>query len=88
MNLKELKEWVNSLSEEDLDKSLGYYSPDYSLSGVAYEIKQSDVDLYYFGDDPAALYSKNELIHEYDYTEEEINNLMIEIHKGDYLIVF
>lgn len=89
MKLSQFQKWVNNLPKVDLNKSLGYYSPDYGLSGVVLEIKQSDIDLYYLGDDdPATLYSKNELIHEHGYTEEEVNNFMIEIHKGDYLIIF
>ena len=84
MKLLNLKEWVNSLPEEELEKRLGYFSEDYYLSGFVDKITTAEEDLYYMGDDPAYLFTKQELIDE----DLDIDPSNIEIHKGDYLITF
>lgn len=87
MTLRELKDWVNSLLEEDLDKSVGYNSKDYCISGFVNKIELAPEDLYWLGDDdPSNLYPLSELKEMYDYEDEEIENMMIEIHKGDPII--
>lgn len=85
MTLQELKEWINNLSESEMDKELGYYGD--FISGPVNEIVIAEQDLYYLGeDDPSKLYTHKELIED-GYEEEEIDNFTIEIFRGDYLIL-
>jgi len=85
MKLRELKEWINSVSEEDLEKTLSFTS-EYE-SGLVYSIEFAKEDLYWLGDDdPSQLYTKKELIEDNYLEEDEIDNLEIEIHKGDPII--
>lgn len=87
MTLRELKAWVNNISEEDLDKPLGYQSENYCISGFVEDIIQVEEDYYWLeDDDPSDLYTREELLQDYD--EEEIDKFMIEIHKGDPVIRF
>lgn len=84
MILRQLKQYLEGLSESELDKELGYNS-EYT-SGVVIGIRKSETDLYFTGDDdPSRLYTKEQL-KENGCEEEEINRMVIEIHKGDHLI--
>lgn len=87
MELRKLKDWVNSLSEEDLNKPLGYHGSDYCISGFVHDVIITTEDYYWLGeDDPSSLYTLKELQDNYD--EDEISKFMIEIHKGDPIIMF
>lgn len=84
MKLIELKEWVNSLPNEILEKEIVYQS-EYK-SGYISRIELSKEDLYCLcEDDPSCLYTKNELLLD-GYTEDEIENFTIEIYEGDPVI--
>ncbi len=85
MKLKDLKSWVNKLSEEELEKELLYNSMDYGISGNVTEINKSDNDLYYVGDEPVLLHTKDDL-KKRGYTETDISGLDIEIPQGCYYI--
>ena len=85
--LKDLKKWVNSLTEEELDKFLYYSSEEYLISGVVYEVGKVKSDLYYTGeDDPGKLYTKKQLKDDFEYEQEEIDSFSIELPKGAYYI--
>lgn len=87
MTLRELKDWVNNLPEDNLDKPLTYNSEYYCISGFIEKVEIAPEDLYWLGDDdPSDLYSLSELFEMYDYTEEEIYQFEIAIHKGDPII--
>ena len=85
MNLKELKNWVNSLSEDDLKKSLLYNSIDYGISGEVSEITKTDDDLYFVGDDPVLLHTRQEL-KQRGFSDQEIDELDVEIPQGCFYI--
>lgn len=85
MKLRDFKEWVNKLSEEELDKDLMYNSIDYGISGEVNEITKSDDNLYFVGDDPALLHTKEDLMKR-GFSEEQIKKLEIEIPEGCYYI--
>jgi len=85
MKLKELKLWLSKLSEEELEKELLYNSMDYGISGAITEINKSDDNLYYVGDDPVLLHTKDEL-KQRGYSENQISRLDVEIPKGCYYI--
>jgi hypothetical protein len=88
MKLRELKKFVNSLTEDQLDKPVIYNSKRYSLSGVIEMIKKAPGNLYNTGeDDPAELYTRKQL-KEHGYDNEEIEEMDIEIQKGDIVIEF
>lgn len=85
MKLRDLKEWVNKLSEDELDKDLMYNSMDYGISGNVNEITKSDDNLYFVGDDPALLHTKQDLLKR-GFSEGQIKKLEIEIPEGCYYI--
>ncbi len=85
MKLKELKSWINKLSEEELEKELLYNSLDYGISGNIGEISHSDQNLYYVGDQPALLHTGDEL-RQRGYSDNEIAKLDVEIPQGCYYI--
>lgn len=88
MTLKDLKEKLSTLSEEQLQQLFIYNSEDLSISGVAKDFKKASKDLYYTGDDdPASLYTKKEL-KEQGYSKEDIDTFTIEIVKGDFYLDF
>jgi hypothetical protein len=87
MKLQQIKTWVNSLSEKELQQELLYNSNEYSISGVVAQITKAKENLYYTGeDDPAPLYTKKQLKTECGMDSEEIADLDIEIPKGSYYI--
>ena len=85
MKLKDLKNWVNQLPEEELERELLYNSLDYGISGNITEINKSDDNLYYVGDEPALLHTKEEL-QQRGYSENEITDFDVEIPEGCYYI--
>ena len=87
--LKDLKNWINQLSEEELEKFLYYNSTEFGLSGVVEKITRIKTNLYYTGEDhPARLYTKKELKEDFDYEQEEIDSTTVELPKGGYCIEF
>lgn len=85
MKLRDFKKWINELSEEELDKDLMYNSIDYGISGNVNDISKSDSDLYFVGDDPVLLHTKEELLKR-GFSESDIDRFEIEIPKGCYYI--
>lgn len=85
MKLKDLKTWLNKLSDEELEKELLYNSLDYGISGTVTEVNHSDDDLYYVGDEPILLHNREELIKR-GFTEKQIAELDVEIPEGCYYI--
>ena len=84
MQLKELKEILNSMSAEQLNQELIVLACNKSVSGYA-EVGFAKEDLYYTGeDDPSELFTLSEL--EYQYEPEEIDGMEIIINKG-YLFI-
>ena len=87
MTVRELREILNNIPEEALDKDIGYNYPDMSCSGFIEGFELAKEDMYYDGeDDPSELKTKDELL-KLGHDENEIaSNFMIEIHKGDPII--
>ena len=83
MKLKELKLWLDKLSDEELEKELLYNSMDYGISGTVSEINKSDDNLYYVGDEPVLLHTTDEL-KQRGYSDNQISDLDAEIPKGCY----
>ena len=81
MKLRDLKEWINNLSEEELAKDLLYNSMDYGISGKVTEINRNDDNLYYVGDEPVLLHTKDEL-KQRGYTDKQIAKFDVEIPQG------
>ena len=88
MTVRELKELLSNAPEEVLDQCIGYHFPDMGCSGYIEEFIFAKEDMYYDGeDDPSELKTKDELL-KLGYDENEIaSNFMIEIHKGDPIII-
>lgn len=80
MQLKELKEILNSMSVEQLKKELIVIDCSEAIVGYA-EAEFATEDLYYIGDDPSELYVLSELQDQYE--QEEIDNMEIIVNKGD-----
>ena len=55
MKLKDLKKWVNSLTNEQLEQDLLYNSEEYSISGKVHKIEKAKQDLDNLQNSPAAL---------------------------------
>jgi len=85
MKLKELKTWLNKLSDEELEKDLLYNSLDYGISGTVTEVNHTEEDLYYVGDEPILLHTREELLKR-GFTDRQIAELDIEIPEGCYYI--
>jgi hypothetical protein len=86
MILKDLKKWVNTLTDEQLEQPLLYYSEEYSISGHISKVEKAKVNLYTTGeDDPAPLYTLKELRND-GYLKEDIDCFDIEIPKGSFYI--
>jgi hypothetical protein len=85
MKLKDLKGWLDTLSDEELEKELLYNSMDYGISGPVTEINRTDDNLYYVGDEPVLLHTKKEL-KQRGYTDKQISAFDIEIPRGSYYI--
>lgn len=80
MQLKELKEILNSMSVEQLKKELIVIDCSEAIVGYA-EAEFATEDLYYIGDDPSELYVLSELQDQYE--QEEIDDMEIIVNKGD-----
>ena len=80
MQLKELKEILNSMSVEQLNKELIVIDCSEAIVGYA-EAEFATEDLYYIGDDPSELYVLSELQDQYE--QEEIDDMEIIVNKGD-----
>ena len=85
MKLKDLKNWLDSLPAEELEKELLYNSLDYGISGTIAEINRTDENLYYIGDDPVIMHTRKELLQR-GYTDKEIAGFDIEIPKNCYYV--
>ncbi len=86
MKLKDLKKWVNRLTDEQLEQDLLYNSEEYSISGKVNKIEKASQDLYYTGeDDPAPLYTLKQLKDD-GWEKEDIEGFDIEIPKGSFYI--
>lgn len=86
MKLKDLKKWVNNLTNEQLEQHLLYNSEEYSISGKVHKIEKAKQNLYYTGDDdPAELYTLKQLKDD-GYEKEDIEGFEIEIPKGSFYI--
>jgi hypothetical protein len=80
MQLKELKEILDSMSVEQLNKELIVIDCSEAIVGYA-EAEFATEDLYYIGDDPSELYVLSELQDQYE--QEEIDDMEIIVNKGD-----
>lgn len=78
MKLKELKSWLEQLPDEELEKELLYNSLDYGISGAVTEINKTDDNLYYVGDQPVLLHTKEEL-KQRGYSDNDISEFDVEI---------
>ncbi|MES2485240.1 MAG: hypothetical protein V4581_04735 [Bacteroidota bacterium] len=85
MKLKDLKAWLDSLPEQELEKDLLYNSMDYGISGPIAEISHTDENLYYVGDQPVMLNDSADL-KKRGFSDEQIAALEVEIPKGCYYI--
>lgn len=85
MTLKELKAWLDTLPEHELERDLLYNSMDYGISGNVTEISKADHNLYYVGDEPVLLHTEQELIQR-GYTKTQVKKLDVEIPAGSYYI--
>lgn len=81
MQLKELKEILNSMSIEQLKQELVILAFNKTVSGYP-EVEFAEEDLYYTGeDDPSELLTLSELQDQYE--QEEIDDMEIIVNKGD-----
>ena len=81
MQLKELKEILDSMSVEQLKQELVIFAFNKTVSGYP-EVEFATEDLYYTGeDDPSELYVLSELKDQYE--QEEIDSMEIIVNKGD-----
>lgn len=88
MKLKELKKILDKLTPEQLEQKLAYMSQEYGLSGAVNKITKAKSNLYWNGDDdPSELFTKKQLLEE-GYDKEEIDEMTIEIKKGEFYFEF
>jgi hypothetical protein len=85
MKLKDLKTWLNSLPEQELEKELLYNSMDYGISGSVGEITHTEENLYYVGDQPVLLHNSHDL-RKRGFSEKQIDEMDVEIPQGCYYI--
>jgi hypothetical protein len=85
MKLKDLKNWLETLSDEELEKELLYNSMDYGISGKITEVSRTDEDLYYIGDEPVVLHTGREL-KQLGFTDKQISGFDVEIPQGCYYV--
>ena len=85
MKLRDLKNWLNTLSDDELEKELLYNSMEYGISGKVGEINRTDDNLYYVGDEPVLLHTKSDL-EKRGFTGKQIEELDVEIPQGCYYI--
>lgn len=88
MKWKDVKKVVDKMTIEELNQSFIYNSPEMYGSGVVDKIRKASTNLYYTGDDdPAELYTKSQLLEE-GYDKQDIEEMEIEVPKGNYYIEF
>jgi len=86
MKLKDLKKWVNKLTDEQLEQDLFYNSEEYYISGKVTKIEKATSSLYYTGeDDPVELYTMKQL-KDNGWDKEDIESFDVEIPKGSFYI--
>ena len=79
---------LKALTPEELKRPAIYNSENLCLSGIVSDFGKAKADLYWDGgDDPSQLKTKKEW-KEYGYDADEIEDMEIEIHKGDFVIKF
>ncbi len=91
MQLKDLKKWVNSLEDKELEMQIMYVSEEFSVSGFIGKIKKAKENLYCtHEDDPSPLQTKKEVIEECMLEEGEFEELYDspEVPEGQYYIEF
>ena len=87
MKLKDLKKKLDLLTKEQLEQQLHYNSERHSVSGVVRKIAKQKVNLYCdFSDDPAPLLTLKQLKEEYE--NDEMDQFVIEIPKGAFVLEF
>ena len=87
LKIKDLKKWVNKLTEEELEQNL-LYSSEYT-SGVVLRVGKAKKNLYYLGDDdPSELYSREQLLEDGWHSLKEIKEMTPEIPKGAFVLEF
>lgn len=85
MKLKELKQILNELSEQELEGNL--VANGYAASGIVFEVKPSETNLYYLeDDDPSELLNEKEMKQRIDEGEDEMPEPYIK--KGELLLNF
>lgn len=88
MKLKKLKQILNKLPDNELNKELLFMSEEYSLSGIVSDIKKAKQNLYTtHEDDPSPLYTLKQL-REQGLDKEGIDSADIEIPKGSFILKF
>lgn len=88
LKLKDLKDFLEKLTPNELEQDLLYNSKEFSISGNVLKICKSKSNLYWDGeDDPSTLKTLKELRDE-GYEKDEIEEMEIQIKKGDVLIEF
>lgn len=79
---------LKQLSQDELKKPIIYNSDNLCLSGIVSGFGKAKTNLYWDGSDyPSQLKTKKEW-KEYGYDNEEISEMEILIHKGDFVIKF
>lgn len=86
MKFKELKEFLEKLTPDQLDCEFGCYSTNTGVTDAAMGISQLDEDLYYI-DGEDGLLSESQLVLD-GYTESEIEDMIPILFDGDYVISF
>lgn len=89
MKLRAIKEFLDKLSDEQLEEDAVYMSHEHSLSGTFNRLKIAQEDLYLWDEDhPASLYTIEQLRDVFDVTDDELEELTIEIYEGDVVFEF
>lgn len=63
MSIRTIKDWINSLPEEELDKELHYHMDDYSLSGIVTKVVRCK-EIHYaklYDSHPILLYTRRDI---------------------------
>ena len=88
MKLFELKKWIESVSDADLEKDLIIYSENPCITDFVKSIEILEEDLYYLEyDDPNCLFTKSQML-DNGYMEDEIDPVNIELFKGMCVVTF
>lgn len=90
MILNELKEWINTLTEEELKGNIAYFNETCGFSGFCTKIAEIDEDLYFVEiDDELTFMTRSQLLEDSSetFSEEEIAYMSPDLYVGDYLIL-